>query len=231
MKEIWKDIPNYEGLYQISNFGRIKSLPRLKPAPNGCFYMSKEKILKGSIINNGNQNVRTIKFTDFKDKNGKWHYKYYKINRLVAQGFMNFDINSDLNIYHIDGNTLNDNITNLAIGTEKEKTRNAIKNGLFEVREKRRKETLNNYSENEKYKRKLIKRLKSLEKEIKNTKNKNTGIRKRNNYEIYINKNNKYVYLGSEKTLQKAIKKRIYELKKYKIQIKKILEEENKNGK
>ena len=29
MKEIWKDIPNYEGLYQISNFGRVKSLPRM----------------------------------------------------------------------------------------------------------------------------------------------------------------------------------------------------------
>lgn len=28
MEEIWKDINDYEGLYQISNFGRIKSLPR-----------------------------------------------------------------------------------------------------------------------------------------------------------------------------------------------------------
>lgn len=28
MKEIWKDIPNYEGLYQISNLGRVKSLSR-----------------------------------------------------------------------------------------------------------------------------------------------------------------------------------------------------------
>jgi len=31
MKEIWKDIKGYEGLYQVSNFGRVKSLERLKP--------------------------------------------------------------------------------------------------------------------------------------------------------------------------------------------------------
>ena len=28
MKEVWKDIPNYEGFYQVSNLGRIKSLSR-----------------------------------------------------------------------------------------------------------------------------------------------------------------------------------------------------------
>ena len=35
MKEIWKDIPNYEGHYQISNFGRVKSLDRYIISKNG----------------------------------------------------------------------------------------------------------------------------------------------------------------------------------------------------
>ena len=40
MIEVWKDIPNYEGLYQISNFGRIKSLYN---------YRGKESILKPQL--------------------------------------------------------------------------------------------------------------------------------------------------------------------------------------
>ena len=39
-KEIWKDITNYEGLYQISNFGRIKSLRA-------------DKLLKPEVLKNG----------------------------------------------------------------------------------------------------------------------------------------------------------------------------------
>lgn len=35
MEEIWKDIPDYEGYYQVSNLGRIKSLDRVLPRNNG----------------------------------------------------------------------------------------------------------------------------------------------------------------------------------------------------
>ena len=44
-KEIWKDIPNYEGLYQASNLGRIKSLPKYKHYNNGRVDFLKERIL------------------------------------------------------------------------------------------------------------------------------------------------------------------------------------------
>ena len=40
MKEIWKDIKGYEGMYKISNFGRIKSLERMvKSNINVIFFM------------------------------------------------------------------------------------------------------------------------------------------------------------------------------------------------
>ena len=42
--EEWKDIVGYEGLYQVSNLGRMKSLPKLKRTPTATF-MSKEKIM------------------------------------------------------------------------------------------------------------------------------------------------------------------------------------------
>ena len=35
MKEIWKDIEGYEGLYQVSNLGRVKSLKRFVNSKNG----------------------------------------------------------------------------------------------------------------------------------------------------------------------------------------------------
>ena len=44
MKEIWKDIKGYEGLYQISNLGRVKSLPR----EYRCVFSTKEIIMKPS---------------------------------------------------------------------------------------------------------------------------------------------------------------------------------------
>ena len=49
MEEIWKDIPGYEGKYQVSNMGRIKSLQRTVKGVNqfGCFeWIFKERILK-----------------------------------------------------------------------------------------------------------------------------------------------------------------------------------------
>ena len=45
MNEIWKDIQGYEGLYQVSNYGRIKSLPKLIKTLNSGKCYTKEKIL------------------------------------------------------------------------------------------------------------------------------------------------------------------------------------------
>lgn len=50
--EIWKDIPNYEGLYQISNYGRIKSLSKKIKNKNG-YKITKDKIMKNILANNG----------------------------------------------------------------------------------------------------------------------------------------------------------------------------------
>ena len=48
MEEIWKDIKGYEGLYQVSNLGNVKSLPKIRNTGllNAKSYKSKEKILK-----------------------------------------------------------------------------------------------------------------------------------------------------------------------------------------
>ena len=77
--ENWKDIENYEGLYQVSNLGRIKSLERDVYYSNGTVHHIKEKILVQRIEKNGYQIVSLY-------KNGK--RKDMLAHRLVALAFI-----------------------------------------------------------------------------------------------------------------------------------------------
>ena len=89
--EIWKDIPNYEGLYQVSNLGNIKSLFRYK------------KILK-PIKNT----LGYLKVSLYKNKK----IKVFSIHRLVAETFIP-NPNNLPEINHKDGNKGNNNVENL----------------------------------------------------------------------------------------------------------------------
>jgi len=102
MEEVWKDIPNYEGLYKISSYGNIKSLKR--KAKNG---RSLEEIfLKTSI-------ARGYKITHL-CKNGI--KKTYPIHKLVAIIFLNHTpCGNNIVINHKDENKLNNNIENLEL--------------------------------------------------------------------------------------------------------------------
>ena len=77
--ENWKDIENYEGLYQVSNLGRVRSLERDVYFPNGTIHRIKEKILVPGLNNDGYANVNLC-------KNGK--KKNIKVHRLVAEAFI-----------------------------------------------------------------------------------------------------------------------------------------------
>lgn len=55
--ELWKDIKDYEGVYQVSNLGRIKSLDRYVKNGNGQ-RLKKGQILKGCVSNRGYLNQR-----------------------------------------------------------------------------------------------------------------------------------------------------------------------------
>lgn len=81
MKEVWKDIKDYEGLYQVSNLGRIKSLSRFHYTGWGKNkgYIKKEKILKPRYDKKGYQMVVLY-------KNGIG--KNFKVHRLVAEAFI-----------------------------------------------------------------------------------------------------------------------------------------------
>ena len=100
MNEIWKDIKGYEGLYQISNLGQVKSLARPINNFNQC--CTKDKLLKGGI-KRGYRQVILLK--DNKRK-------YASVHRLVAEAFLPNPHNLPI-INHKDENKLNNNVSNL----------------------------------------------------------------------------------------------------------------------
>lgn len=91
MNEVWKDIPNYEGIYQASNLGRIKSIRK-----------SKEKILKPGLNRKGYMQVVLY-------NKGK---KTKKVHRLVAEAFIP-NPNNLPQINHKDENNQNNCVNNL----------------------------------------------------------------------------------------------------------------------
>ena len=107
MEEIWKDVVGYEGLYQVSNLGRVKSL-RVKRHADG--------IMTTKIRKNGYAFI-------FLHINNKRIWK--SVHRLVAQAFIPNPDNKP-QIDHIDGNPSNNIVTNLRWATGKENMNNPI---------------------------------------------------------------------------------------------------------
>lgn len=114
MKEIWKDIEGYEGLYQISNFGRVKSLPK----KNGNSYQE-ERILKPK----NNQGYMQVNL--YKNKK----CKSIVIHRMVAKAFIKNEYNKR-EVNHIDGNKANNRVDNLEWCTPSENQKHAYRIGL-----------------------------------------------------------------------------------------------------
>lgn len=116
--EIWKDIKNYEGLYQVSNLGRVKSLNRIEKSGNK-FRKRAEKILTQNIT----QGYKYVNIC----KNNK--IKTYRIHRLVAETFLpNPEKLPQVN--HIDGNKLNNDVNNLEWCSCKHNIQEAYRLGL-----------------------------------------------------------------------------------------------------
>ena len=102
MNEIWKDIKQFEGAYQISNYGRLKSLNRLVKVGNG-FRLVKEKILK-PIVGTCGYYQYPLKHNGVK--------KTILIHQEVAKAFLENPNNLN-EINHKDENRLNNYFENL----------------------------------------------------------------------------------------------------------------------
>lgn len=108
--EIWKDIEGHKGVYQVSNFGRVKSF---KVSADGF-------IMKNGTDNNG------YGIICLSNKNSR---KTNKIHRLVAIAFIPNSINK-AEVNHINGIKNDNRIENLEWATSKENRRHALETGL-----------------------------------------------------------------------------------------------------
>ena len=108
--EIWRDIPEFNGLYQASNLGRVKSLNRFKKGKNDSLASVKERILKPSIYHRGYYQVGLY-------KNSK--VRYYLVHRLVWITF-NGLIPQGMQVNHINEVKTDNRLENLNLMTPKE---------------------------------------------------------------------------------------------------------------
>lgn len=115
--EIWKDVKGFEGLYQVSNLGRVKSYD---------FYRNGNKLYKGKILKGHINNVGYLCFDLYKDKKRK----NLKCHRLVAENFIECE-DKELWINHKDGNKLNNHFSNLEWVTPKENSIHAFDRRLI----------------------------------------------------------------------------------------------------
>ncbi len=117
MKEEWKPIKGYEGLYEVSNTGKIKS-----------FYFGKTRILSPR-----KNPLGYLHLVLYKDK----VKKDLRVHRLVASAFIP-NPNNKPEVNHIDGDKENNNVDNLEWATRKENINHSIKTGLCDERIKKR---------------------------------------------------------------------------------------------
>ncbi|MEC3021477.1 NUMOD4 domain-containing protein [Bacillus cereus] len=120
MTEIWKDIEGYEGLYQVSNLGRVKSLARCVLRGNKRNLKVRERILKSSIRGTGYERINLY---DEGVRSGIY------VHRLVAQTFLYKKDGAD-EVNHKDGNKLNNESSNLEWVTGEENIEHAFREGL-----------------------------------------------------------------------------------------------------
>ncbi|NMH83265.1 NUMOD4 domain-containing protein [Heyndrickxia coagulans] len=123
--ETWADILGFKGFYQVSDYGRVRSLDRLVwNKANQCYQKTKGQILKGKITRHGYVEVY------LSDKNNKKHYLL--VHRIVAEAFISNPVNKP-QVNHLNGVKTDNRAANLEWSTRKENVEHALKTGLTKV--------------------------------------------------------------------------------------------------
>lgn len=123
MTEVWKDIPDYEGLYQASNLGRIRSLPRVSRFI-GRWGTEVERDVPGKVLvakvkPSGHLFVTLCK----KGKTRNWH-----VHTLVLTAFVGARPDN-MECLHQDGDPTNNRVENLRWGTNSQNRLDSVRHG------------------------------------------------------------------------------------------------------
>lgn len=125
MKEIWKDIKEYEGYYKISNLGVVKSLARNVYDKDGIFQRAKKENIKKQNLSTDKYYLVTL------SRDGK--NKTISVHRLIAQTFIDNPNNYE-EVNHIDTNRVNNSIENLEWCTHQQNIKHSADLGKYKGR-------------------------------------------------------------------------------------------------
>ncbi len=114
MREEWRDVPGWEGLYAVSDHGRVYSYRY-------------DRLLSGKASGYKKQ-YRSLRLTEHPHR--QW---FAGIHQMVALAFIG-ERPSSFDTRHLDGNPLNNRLSNLAYGTKAENAQDAIRHGKRKAR-------------------------------------------------------------------------------------------------
>jgi hypothetical protein len=120
--EHWRDVPGFEGRYQVSDLGRVRSLPRYVRAVSkrGLEY---QLFLRGRVLKPG-----TCKGYFIVNLSAENKQRMHRVNRLVALAFLPGEPAETVN--HQDGDKANNRVGNLEWATQRENLNHAVRTGL-----------------------------------------------------------------------------------------------------
>jgi hypothetical protein len=127
--EIWKDISGYEGEYQVSTYGRVRSLDReIEVIEKNRTYIRK---LKGDLLNQNKYKSKSNFYYRVQLKNKG---KKYFVHRLVALTFIENNDSNRIEVNHKDLNGLNNHIDNLEWNTPSENVKHGHYTRKYQIK-------------------------------------------------------------------------------------------------
>ena len=124
MSEIWKAVPGYEGAYEVSDSGRVRSLDRVVTSG----HTRRGKILKGSINRNrGGYRLITLSWASTT--------RTFGVHQLVLWAFIG-PTPPGLQVRHVDGDVTNNTLRNLEYGTVSENAYDRVRHGTHPLASK-----------------------------------------------------------------------------------------------